>query len=133
MPFHAYQSVLNPSGPQAEAIAWLWRFMVGTSAAVFLIVLGFTAVAVLRGRRALVADHNDMALTTAVSAAVTATIVILFGLLAASVWTGRRVAALGATSAVSISIVGHQWWWEIEYEDAMASRRLKTANEIHIP
>src|SRR4029079_14595470 len=34
---------------------------------------------------------------------------------------------------VSIAITGHQWWWEIEYEDASADRRVTTANEIHIP
>src|SRR5205085_8661272 len=53
--------------------------------------------------------------------------------LVASVWTGRRVAALHASSAVTIAITGHQWWWEIEYEDAVPTRRVRTANELHIP
>jgi cytochrome c oxidase subunit 2 len=34
---------------------------------------------------------------------------------------------------VTIAVTGHQWWWEIEYEDANPSRRVITANEIHIP
>ena len=58
---------------------------------------------------------------------------ILIGLLVASVWTGRTVASLHASSAVTIEVTGHQWWWEIEYEDAVPSRRVVTANEIHIP
>jgi cytochrome c oxidase subunit 2 len=60
-------------------------------------------------------------------------VVILFGLLVASVWAGRAVTSLHASSAVTINVIGHQWWWEIEYEDAVAARRMLTANEIHIP
>ncbi len=58
----------------------------------------------------------------------------LLGLLVASVWTGRAVASLGAESAVTINLTGHQWWWEAEYEDATAERSVSsTANELHIP
>ena len=41
--------------------------------------------------------------------------------------------SLHAPSAVSIAVSGHQWWWEVEYEDATPNRRVKTANEIHVP
>jgi cytochrome c oxidase subunit 2 len=34
---------------------------------------------------------------------------------------------------VSIRITGHQWWWELRYEDQQPSRIFSTANEIHIP
>jgi cytochrome c oxidase subunit 2 len=61
------------------------------------------------------------------------TVVILVALLVGSVWTGRVVASLHASSAVSIVVTGHQWWWEIEYEDAVPERHTVTANEIHIP
>ena len=43
------------------------------------------------------------------------------------------VASIQASSVVSVEITGHQWWWEIEYEDAVPSRRVVTANELHIP
>ena len=36
--------------------------------------------------------------------------------------------ALRAASAVTINVIGHQWWWEIDYEDAVPSRRVLTAN-----
>jgi cytochrome c oxidase subunit II len=32
-----------------------------------------------------------------------------------------------------VKITGSQWWWEIEYVDSASSRRLVTANELHIP
>jgi cytochrome c oxidase subunit II len=34
---------------------------------------------------------------------------------------------------LTIKITGHQFWWQVDYEDADASRRFTTANEIHIP
>jgi cytochrome c oxidase subunit 2 len=133
--------VLTPAGPQAAAIARLWWVMLVTVSAVFTIVVVCLAVAVARGSvrqrqhaspRAAPAP-SESTLTCAVAAAVALTVVTLFVLLIVSIQTGRAVASVGAASAVSIAVTGHQWWWEIEYEDATPSRRLTTANEIHIP
>jgi cytochrome c oxidase subunit 2 len=30
-------------------------------------------------------------------------------------------------------VIGHQWWWQIQYVGLGPSNRLETANEIHIP
>jgi cytochrome c oxidase subunit 2 len=32
-----------------------------------------------------------------------------------------------------ILIIGHQWWWEVQYLSDHADREVTTANEIHIP
>ena len=32
-----------------------------------------------------------------------------------------------------IRVVGHQWWWEVQYLDPQPNREAVTANEIHIP
>jgi cytochrome c oxidase subunit 2 len=32
-----------------------------------------------------------------------------------------------------VTVTGHQWWWEVRYENATASRVFTTANELHIP
>ena len=32
-----------------------------------------------------------------------------------------------------IRIVGHQWWWEVQYLDDDVSKEFTTANEIHLP
>jgi len=110
--------------------------MLWVSAAVFTIVLAFVSAAVLRGvRRSSTespASISEPTLSRSVGVAVAVTVVILIGLLGASVWTGRTVASLHAWSAVTIDISAHQWWWEIEYEDGRPSRRVRTANEIHI-
>ncbi len=111
--------------------------MLWICATVFVAVLAALALAVFRGRR----NHStadaslptEKALAQSVGVAVGLTVAILIALLVASVWTGRRVASLHASSAVTIAITGHQWWWEIQYEDAIPSRRVVTANELHIP
>jgi cytochrome c oxidase subunit 2 len=36
-------------------------------------------------------------------------------------------------SAPEIRIIGHQWWWEVEYLMGDLHQHFKTANEIHIP
>ena len=35
--------------------------------------------------------------------------------------------------AVALSVTGHQWWWEVEYEDPVPARSFTTSNEIHLP
>jgi cytochrome c oxidase subunit 2 len=105
--------------------------------AVFITVLAALVIALFRGTRNRLRQQavptSEATLTTGVSVAVGLTVATLIALLAASVWTGRRVASLHAASAVTIAIIGHQWWWEIQYEDAVPSRRVVTANELHIP
>jgi cytochrome c oxidase subunit II len=135
---NVFQSVLHPAGPQAAHIARLWWGMFWTTTTVTVIVLAVLAWAVIRGRRAgnssgIDRDLQERSLTRVVIGAVLSTGVILFVLLVSSVWTGRLVASLHAPAAVSIDLKGHQWWWEVEYEDALPSRHVITANEIHIP
>lgn len=36
-------------------------------------------------------------------------------------------------NALMIEAIGHQWWWEFRYIDTVSSRRVKTANELHLP
>jgi cytochrome c oxidase subunit II len=32
-----------------------------------------------------------------------------------------------------VTLSGHQWWWEIRYDDTDPSRSFTTANELHVP
>jgi cytochrome c oxidase subunit II len=130
-------SVLSPSGIQASSIHHLWTLMFWVCAVVFAIVL--TALS-LAARRAiskktdqLSSSTSDHVLARAVAFAVGTTVVVLLGLLGASVWTGRAISSLHASSALTIEIIGHQWWWEIRYDDASPDRRVVTANEFHVP
>jgi cytochrome c oxidase subunit II len=146
------QSALDPAGPAAAVIGRLWWLMFWVATGVFAIVTGLLAVAVARGRRSRPAEgassrememRTGPLLTRAVTAGTALTVVVLFGLLVASIGAGRAIgsspspggpqAGEALRNAVSINVSGHQFWWEIEYEDASPSRRVTTANEIHVP
>ena len=126
-----FQSALHPAGPQATSISHLWWLMFWTCSAVYVIVIAALLVAI--GRRRMDTPPSEGALRTSVVTATGITVVILFGLLFASVATGRAVASLGAAEALVIDITGHQWWWDVTYENPTPSLQVKTANELHIP
>jgi cytochrome c oxidase subunit 2 len=130
------QSALDPAGPQAGRISRLWWLMLIVCTAVFILVIAALIYSVVRAhRRNSIADEPaaERRMTRAVSGATIATLVILFGLLVASVLTGKAISSQPDKDVLTINVVGHQWWWEVTYEDPVAARTLKTANEIHIP
>jgi cytochrome c oxidase subunit II len=127
-------SIINPIGPNAGAIASLWWVMLWTTSIAFILTLVFFALAIARGRRRTAPiDGEPTNQTRLVSSAVALTVAILFGLLVVSIRTGHAVASDQTGAAVTVEVIGHQWWWEIEYEDQDASRRVVVANEMHIP
>jgi cytochrome c oxidase subunit 2 len=136
------QSVLAPAGGPAFLIHGLWLLMFWVCVAVFLVMLAVVAVAVVRGTRrrftssssaTALSPSSETTLSRGVASAVGLTVATLMILLVASISTGRAVGAPQASNAVSVEVIGHQWWWEIHYEDAVPSRHVVTANELHIP
>lgn len=138
------QHMLDAKGVQAGRIVSLFLFVAGTTAVVYLVVLAFFAAAMRRGlRRAREGQPPDESQRTtrtqarAVGGAIVLSVVLLFVYLVVDIRTGRAISSLGAEPLdpplLSVKITGHQWWWEIEYEDSIPSRRLTTANELHLP
>ena len=132
------QSALDPAGPQAERISDLWWLMFWICSIVFVLVIAALLMALVRGRREAPSTSPDTErrLTRSVAAATIVTILLLFVLLVSSVSTGRAIATLPGDQSgdpLVLQVTGRQWWWEIIYEDPIPSRRLTTANEIHIP
>jgi|SRR4051812_17885102 len=125
--------VLASAGPQALHIEVLWWLMLAVCTAVFIAV--FTAVlwALIRAPRAGPATPPDLARARdrgaqiAVVTALAVSAVLLVALSLASFFTDRALAGLGPPQ-LSVEVTGHQWWWEIRYQDGFT-----TANELHIP
>ena len=57
----------------------------------------------------------------------------LLGLTLASFLTDRSHAAAQSRELLAINVTAHQWWWDVEYVAADSSKRLRTANELHLP
>jgi cytochrome c oxidase subunit 2 len=123
-------SALHPAGPHAEQIARLWNVFLAVSVVVYALVIAALLLALIRGRRKTKA--GGVTATAAVSMATGATVLILIGLLAASIVAGRGVAAV-PRSSMHVLVTGRQWWWQVEYEDPDPSRRITSANEINVP
>jgi cytochrome c oxidase subunit 2 len=132
-------SALHSHGVQAARIENLWWLMFWVCSGVFVLVMVATGIAITRRSLPTAAPagpippQSQRRMTRAVAAAVGVTILTLFVLLFASVSTGRAISSLGAPKATVIKVTGHQWWWEVEYQDPNPSRMVTTANEIHIP
>lgn len=128
------QSALQPAGLGAWLVEWMWWLSLGMFAAVWLLVIAATLYAVRRRRSPhQAAPDGQVGAVRAVVVATGATVVVLLLFFALSLSVGHRAAGATAAPALTVEVVGKQWWWEIHYLDARGNRILRTANEIHLP
>jgi cytochrome c oxidase subunit II len=127
------ENVLQPRSHQAHAISTLWWVMfavscVGFTFIAFLLLLGWWR----RNRRQLPGGGGDrLATGLVVGLGIVTPIVLLSALFVWSdIFVMRSTAAPApGTTAMTIHVIGHDWWWEARYEGTP----VVTANEIHIP
>jgi cytochrome c oxidase subunit II len=143
---HNTQNALDPSGPQAARIAGLWWLMLPIAAVVWVIVVAVLlwGAARRRGVRETIEtragsdvlarnDARDRRITRIVAGAVIVTAVTLFLMLVADFRVGQALTMPPSTKVVPIKLVGHQFWWEVQYPDSIPNKSVTTANEVHIP
>jgi cytochrome c oxidase subunit 2 len=129
-------SALDAAGVQAARIEDLWWIFFWVCAAVFVLVIGSLLAAVFRRRNRSdddVRPGGERRMARVVAGATALSAVILLGLLVVSVATGSAVGSPSPAGALKLEVIGHQWWWEVRYDDPVPSRSFTTANEIHIP
>ena len=140
-PLGGNQSALNAAGPDAAREARLWFAILWLSIIVFAavwIVLSW-AIARRRGKAQPVPPildtaQSDRRATPLVIGAIGLSILALFSILVTSVRAERDDARAEETkNPISIQVIGHQWWWEIQYPNTDVSQTVITANEIHVP
>jgi cytochrome c oxidase subunit 2 len=124
-------SVLDPQGPGARRIEGLWWLMLWISVAVFGVVLAFLVAAVVKARRkeAVPSAQPRWGEQFVVIAGIVVPSLVLIAVFVVSL---RDMAALSSPEReprITIEVVGHDWWWEVVYQESGAV----TANEIHIP
>ena len=133
------QSALNPAGPQAGSVHRLWYLMFAIATVVYVVVIATLLLVMWRRQRVQLeadetrsADREARAKRAVILAAV-ATVATLFVILFFDLGVARELTQLATSPALSIRVTGHQWWWEVEYEDSVPQQRVRTANEIHLP
>jgi cytochrome c oxidase subunit II len=125
-------SAFDAAGPQSAAIGVLTWYLLALAAVVYVLVMA-AMVAGVRRAPAAAADGQDARLRKVVIAAVAVTSAAVVAVLVLSVATGRTLAALPDDDRISVRVTGHQWWWELEYEESDPSLGFPTANEMHVP
>jgi cytochrome c oxidase subunit 2 len=154
-----HQSALDAAGPQAARIETLYWIFSWVCVVVYVLVLLFLLIPFLFKRSPMTAESpssagegvTDPPVTSpdpgaerrrqvVVSTLVGMTVIILFCLLIGDMVTGRAVHAMQAENPLTIKITGHQWWWEVTYQnwppefgERMPANMVSTANEIHLP
>jgi cytochrome c oxidase subunit 2 len=108
--------------------------MLGAATVVFLGAVALLVLAYIRrGTKGLplVGEREDLAGGMVVMFGIVVPLVVLVALFgAANLYVIRSSAAPSPRStALTVDVVGHQWWWEVRYPGTNAV----TANEIHIP
>lgn len=130
------QSMLNPGGPAAHSISRL-------SWIVFLIFLVVTVVmwgliAWIAVRHQGTFEHHasvdaEGGVSWILMGGVVVPFVILTVIFILNVDTLSGFPMHDGEVKPEIRVVGHQWWWEIQYLSDDPSQQFTTANEIHIP
>lgn len=127
-------SPLDPNSPAARDIATLWWWMLAVAAIVFFGAVALLALSWLRrDRRGLPwfgeSERLNTGLVVTFGMAIPLTVVsALFVVANLVVIKGTEPPPREAT-ALTVTAIGHQWFWEIRYPGSGAV----TANEIHIP
>jgi cytochrome c oxidase subunit II len=126
------QSALDPQGAPAIHVEHLIIGITIVCAVVWLLVIIVLGWALLRKRSGDTSQSRERTLTMTVASAVAATVIIIAGLTVASFYTTRSM-GLPENAALTITVRGQQWWWQVIYADANPALSFQTANEIHIP
>jgi cytochrome c oxidase subunit 2 len=135
------QSVLDPAGPADRTINHLWWAMLIVASAIWLAVVVAAFWATISRRRVTREDleplidppeavHRRHAGIFAGLVGATAIVLLVF--LIYDFTVGRALAA-HPMQALTIELIGHQWWWEVHFDDPDPSKVVVDANELHIP
>jgi cytochrome c oxidase subunit 2 len=131
------QSALDAQGLQSEQIRQTLFVFLVIAAMVWIAVVIVLGVGMLRRKREFaqpLALHEPFEQRSArvIFWLGLATTVIVLGLSFVS-YAGQRTVFAKSENALTLKIIGHQWWWEVHYEDASPEKSFVTANEIRIP
>jgi cytochrome c oxidase subunit II len=127
-------NMFAPVSTPAFAIRDLSYFVLGICAVIFVVVAALLTYSIIRFRRRREEDNREPPQvygSNQIELAWTVVpVLIVFVLFLA---TARYIFGIEGheppSQALQVTVVGHQWWWEIRYPDL----GIVTANELHVP
>ena len=125
-------SVLHPAGWDAAIISQFAWVMFGAGALIFVAVMALLFLSLRRqGERQ---RRPARALLWIGGGGIAFPVVVLTALLGWSTWRSAQLAPQTSHNAMTISVTGKMWWWEVRYRDpAGGGREIIGANEVYIP
>lgn len=133
------QTMLGGEGAEGANFINLFTVFLAVCTVMYLIVAAALLVALWRRRSAALTlddrKHHQISRTVGPALAVWTALIGtgLVGLTIVSFFTDRSNAANGSTPQLNLTVTANQFWWDVEYNSADASRTVRTANEIHLP
>ena len=127
---------LDATSPAAGPIASLGWGLIAISVGVCVIVGALLLVAIYRRRPdgdLTVTPVNDRTPIRWIGVGVAISTIFL---LASAVWTLVTVHSIGeppAAGALSIDVIGQEWWWGVKYRSSDPAREFMTADQLVIP
>src|SRR5262245_49474463 len=131
---HPVANVLRPLSTPAESIYGLAILVVAACAAIFVVVAGILAYTIVRYRRSRhEIDREPPQIYGSNQIEIAWTVIPTLVVIVLTMATARVITEVqdrqAPSDAVTATVVGHQWWWEIRYP----ALGIVTANELHIP
>ncbi|OHV87364.1 cytochrome c oxidase subunit II [Mesorhizobium sp. ORS 3428] len=129
------QSALDPHSEQADTVAVLFWTFTAILGFVWLLTMAGLLLALTRrrdgrGESAEVRPAVKRPMIVAFAGMLALSAIVLSGLAVLSFRGQRTIFGSGAGAVLTISVIGHQWWWQVRYE---GDNGFETANEIRIP
>ena len=127
-------NIFKPLSTPAQAIHEVSLLVLAICAGIFLVVGGLLAYTLVRFRQRPGDDgheppqvYGSNQLEFAWTVIPIVTVFVLFLATARTIYDVQG--AVPPADALNVTVVGHQWWWEIRYPEL----GIVTANELHVP
>ncbi len=127
-------SIFAPASTPANSIFGLSMFVLGITGAIFVVVGGLLAYAIIRYRAKSSDDASEPPqIYGSVQVELAWTVVPILIVVVLFLTTARIIFAIQDApkpkDALDVTVVGHQFWWEFRYP----TLGIVTANELHVP
>jgi cytochrome c oxidase subunit II len=126
-------SALDAHGTGAAIIRQEWWFLFWIGTAIVLLVTGLLVAILVRqwqNRQVLSAEVRD---TDGIKwiwlGGIALPIVIALFVFASTIRSSLALSAPPGPETVTVTIIGHRWWWEVQYPD----EAFTTANQLYLP
>ncbi len=131
---HSVGNIFRPLGDSADSVMRLSVLTLAICGAIFLVVTGLLAYAVVKFRSHAGDDAREPAQVYGSNQIEIAwTVIPILIVFVLTMATARVTSGIedkrAPVDAVKVTVVGHQWWWEFHYTEL----GITSANELHIP